>query len=115
MTWPEFLTGFVAATVVVLWAVRKLFHGMWTRVGQTVLFIVAICFALDYPAETRSMWSFSRVSGIRLLDMPIENPIFIATCVVDILIVYRSLSVYLPATKDEARGTARSGRRRRQH
>jgi uncharacterized membrane protein YhdT len=111
MTWPDFLVTFVCATLVLLLFCRRLFRGAWVRFGQTVLFVVALCFALDYPAETRAMWTFPRVSGIRLLDTPIENPIFIGTCVVDILIVYQSLSANLRATRGATRDRARSDRR----
>ena len=69
----------------------SLFRGAWLRLTQTLVFVGAVCFLVDYPAETRELWLFPQRSGIELLETPVENHFFIAACTVDLLIVYLSL------------------------
>ncbi len=91
ITWPEFLLGFTVASAILLAVCRNLFRGAWLRVAQTVVFVCAVCFLIDYPAESRALWHFPRRSGIELLNTPIENQFFIAACATNVLIVYQSL------------------------
>jgi len=91
ITWPEFLLGFTIASAVLLSTCRALFRGAWLRFVQTVVFVCAVCFLIDYPAETRELWHFPHRSGIEVLETPIENQFFIAACAADVLIVYQSL------------------------
>lgn len=91
ITWPEFLVGFVVVSAIALYLRRSLFRRQWRRLGQTLLFISVTCLLLDYPAETRELWWFPVRSGVEILETPIENHFFIATCATDLLIVYLSL------------------------
>lgn len=91
MTWPEFLVCFVIASAGVTYLKRSLFRGRWLRLTQSCLLLTTVCFLLDYPAETRELWSFSNTTGITLYDTPVETHIFNATCFLDLLTVYLSL------------------------
>lgn len=91
MIWPEFLMVFVLASSGFSYLNRQQFRGRWLRLFQSCLFLTTVCFLLDYPAETRELWSFPNTTGIRLFDTPIETHIFNATCFIDLLIVYQSL------------------------
>jgi hypothetical protein len=98
VTWPEFLAVFVAATAIAAFLARSYFAGRWLRLGQVTLFIVSVCFLLDYPAEDRRIWSFRHTTGITILDTPIENHIFVGACVVDIMIIYLIVKERLRST-----------------
>jgi len=91
ITWPEFVLEFTLASVILLVLCRSLFRGAWLRLLQTMVFVGTSCFLIDYPAETRELWWFPQRTGIEILETPIENHIFIATCTTDLLIVYLSL------------------------
>jgi hypothetical protein len=98
MTWPEFLVGFVAATSIAVFLARSYFARCWFRLGQVTLFIMSLCFLLDYPAEHRRIWSFHHTVNIMILDTPIENHIFVGACVVDIMIIYLTVKARLRST-----------------
>ena len=94
MTWLSFVLFFDVSVALLLIGARSLFRGMWSRLVQTVVFVVALTFLIDYPAEARQFWLFGQPNDWTVLDTPIENHFFVAGCSVFILIVYRSLQRY---------------------
>jgi uncharacterized membrane protein len=95
MTWPTFVPLFVGLTLAALLGARRRFDGHWAHLAQVTVFVTCLTFLIDYPAEERHFWQFSKTSGFSLLDTPVENHIFVAACAIDIMIVYLSLQHYL--------------------
>jgi uncharacterized membrane protein len=95
MTWPAFVPLFVGLTLAALLGARRRFAGHWIHMAQVTVFVTCMTFLIDYPAEQRHFWRFSKTSGFALLDTPFENHVFVAACAIDIMIVFLSLQHYL--------------------
>lgn len=88
MSVAEFFFCYALAGATMLLACHKDFAYKWKALFRTVLGVTSICFIIDYPAENREFWSFSRLSGLSVIDVPVENIIFTATSAVIALAIY---------------------------
>ncbi len=88
MTWHMFLAGYVAIAVTLLVIPIAPLRLHRLRAIRAMLASFAISFFIDYPGEHRPLWRFHEPSVFLVLDVPIENMIFIAASVPYILTLY---------------------------
>jgi hypothetical protein len=88
MTWHTFLVGYVAVGAALLAIPIAPLRKHRLRVFRVMLASFAISFFIDYPGEHRPLWRFHEPSVFTVLDVPIENMIFIAASVPYILTLY---------------------------
>ena len=88
MTWHLFLVGYVAIGAALLaWPIAPM-REQRRRVFRVILASFALSFFIDYPGERRPLWRFHEPSLFSILDVPVENMIFIAASVPYILTLY---------------------------
>ena len=87
MTWILFVYFYSAITFLLLIAFRAVIPDV-IRFGKAVFSLTSIVFVWDYIAEHRGFWKFPFVTGVKVLDVPIENIAFTAATAVNVLLIY---------------------------
>ena len=88
MTWRTFLVIHFMTSFLFVFLSKELLRGKRLRLLRVVAAAFALSFFIDYPAEDREIWFFPSPSTSTLIKVPIENMVFIASCVPYIIVFY---------------------------
>jgi hypothetical protein len=88
MTWHRFLIPYTVASILLVAIPSLPLRSRWRQTLRVMLVAFAISFFIDYPGERRPLWRFDEPSLFPLLDVPLENMIFLAASVPYILTLY---------------------------
>jgi len=95
MKWHAFLVIYAAIGAALLTFPVPPIRANRGRVYRIMCASFAISFFIDYPGEHRPLWRFTEPSLFPILDVPIENMIFIAASVPYILTLYLATRILL--------------------
>lgn len=88
MNWPMFVAIYTVLAALMVLLFRRTFRGRWWRLGRSMLAAVSLAFFVDYAGEDRTLWHFTELSSYRILEVPIENLLFIAASVPLIILIH---------------------------
>lgn len=88
MTWNEFLLVYLSITALVVLRMVHRLKGRWSKLLRAVVFIASIFWLLDYVANDRTFWGFSKLWGIAILLNPIENTLFGVATSINLILLY---------------------------
>lgn len=88
MNWPSFVAIYAVFAALIVSFFRRTFRGRWRRLGRSILAAVSLAFFVDYAGEDRTLWHFSELSSYRILEVPIENLLFIVASVPLIILIH---------------------------
>lgn len=88
MSWPSFVVGYALCAAFTVLIHRALFRGRWGRLGRCILAALSLAFFVDYSGEDRSLWRFTQPSPFRVLDVPLENLLFVVASVPFIILIH---------------------------
>jgi hypothetical protein len=102
MSWREFLIAYSIGGVLCLAAIKIRYSISFLRLLRVIGATAALSFFVDYPAESRGIWRF-RAPLARLLEVPIENLIFMAASPSYIILIYLWLQERLRLHDEQSR------------
>jgi hypothetical protein len=95
MTWHAFLIVYTVVSLVLVVSPSAPLRSRWRSALRVVLAAFAISFFIDYPGARRPLWRFNEPSLFPLLDVPLENMIFLGASVPYILTLYLGAQILL--------------------
>lgn len=88
MSWPEGLSIYTTASILIVVAFRGLLRNRWSIYIRSQLLLVGLTIALSFATEHRHFWLFPALTGVEVLGVPIENAVFTFATTNLILIQY---------------------------
>lgn len=88
MTWPSFVVVYTILAALAVLVCRRTFGGRWWRLARCMLGAVSLAFFVDYTGEDRSFWDFTKLSSYSILDVPVENLLFIVASAPLIILIH---------------------------
>lgn len=88
ISWHQFLILYMLETVCTLFLARRWLKNCWKKLARVNACTAALSFFVDYPAETSQIWVFGERSRCMLMNVPLENLLFMALSANNAILLY---------------------------